>query len=85
MKVIEDACFTYACVCTVKTTTKPAQPIEKSTAGRELVGAGDLGQIRGSPPSTSAGQNVCAAWRGAAGPDLVCMGCAVRATDGAAL
>jgi zinc-finger binding domain of transposase IS66 len=33
MKVIEDAGFTYACACRVKTATKPAQPIEKSTAG----------------------------------------------------
>jgi transposase len=37
MKVIEDACFTYACACTVKTATKPAQPIEKSTAGASLL------------------------------------------------
>ncbi len=37
MKVIEDACFTYACVCTVKTATKPPQPIEKSTAGASLL------------------------------------------------
>jgi transposase len=37
MKVIEDACFTYAFACTVKTATKPAQPIEKSTAGASLL------------------------------------------------
>lgn len=37
MKVVEDACFTYACACTVKTATKPAQPIEKSTAGTSLL------------------------------------------------
>jgi transposase len=37
MKVIEDACFTYACACTVKTATKPAQPIQKSTAGASLL------------------------------------------------
>lgn len=37
MKVIEDACFTYACACTVKTAGKPAQPIEKSTAGASLL------------------------------------------------
>ncbi len=37
MKVIEDACFTYACVCTVKTAAKPVQPIEKSTAGASLL------------------------------------------------
>jgi len=37
MKVIEDACFTYACACTVKTDAKPVQPIEKSTAGASLL------------------------------------------------
>ena len=37
MKVIEDACFTYACACTVKTATKPPQPIEKSAAGASLL------------------------------------------------
>ena len=35
MKVVEDACFTYACACTVKTASKPPQPIEKSTAAVE--------------------------------------------------
>jgi transposase len=37
MKVVEDACFTYACACTVKTAAKPVQPIEKSTAGASLL------------------------------------------------
>jgi transposase len=37
MKVIEDACFTYACACTVKTATKPPQPIEKSTASASVL------------------------------------------------
>jgi transposase len=37
MKVIEDACFTYACACVVKTAPKPAQPIEKSTAGASVL------------------------------------------------
>jgi transposase len=37
MKVIEDACFTYACACTVRTAPKPAQPIEKSTAGASVL------------------------------------------------
>jgi len=37
MKVIEDACFTYACACTMKTASKPAQPIEKSTAGASVL------------------------------------------------
>lgn len=37
MKVIEDACFTYACACTVKTANKPPQPIEKGTAGASVL------------------------------------------------
>jgi transposase len=35
--VVEDVCKKYACGCTVKTATKPAQPIEKSTAGASLL------------------------------------------------
>ena len=37
LTVIEDVCKKYACACTVKTATKPAQPIEKSTAGASLL------------------------------------------------
>jgi transposase len=35
--VIEDACQKYACSCTIRTATKPPQPIEKSTAGASLI------------------------------------------------
>ncbi len=35
--VIEDVCKKYACTCTVKTATKPPQPIAKSTAGASLL------------------------------------------------
>jgi len=35
--VIEDVCKKYACACTVKTATKPSQPIEKGTAGASLL------------------------------------------------
>jgi transposase len=35
--VIEDVCKKYACSCTVKTASKPAQPIEKSNAGVGLL------------------------------------------------
>lgn len=35
--VVEDACQKYACACTVKTASKPSQPIEKSTAGASLL------------------------------------------------
>jgi transposase len=37
MKVIEDVRRKYACDCTVKAAPKPAQPIEKSTAGASLL------------------------------------------------
>jgi transposase len=37
MTVIEDVCKKYACACTVRTATKPSQPIEKSTAGASLL------------------------------------------------
>lgn len=37
LKVVEDVCKKYACACTVRTATKPSQPIEKSTAGASLL------------------------------------------------
>ena len=37
LTVIEDVCKKYACACTVRTATKPPQPIEKSTAGASLL------------------------------------------------
>ena len=37
LRVIQDVCLKYACDCTVKTATKPPQPIEKSTAGASLL------------------------------------------------
>lgn len=37
MKVIQDVCLKYACDCTVRTATKPPQPIEKGTAGASLL------------------------------------------------
>jgi len=37
MKVIQDVCLKYACACTVRTASKPPQPIEKSTAGASLL------------------------------------------------
>jgi transposase len=37
LRVIQDVCLKYACDCTVKTATKPPQPIEKSTAGSSLL------------------------------------------------
>ncbi len=37
MTVIEDVCIKYACACTVRTASKPPQPIEKSTAGASLL------------------------------------------------
>lgn len=37
MLVIEEACQKYACACTIRTATKPAQPIEKSTASASVL------------------------------------------------
>jgi transposase len=37
IKVIEDVRLKYACDCTIKTADKPAQPIEKSTAGASML------------------------------------------------
>jgi len=37
MLVIEDACQKYACACKILTATKPAQPIEKSTASASVL------------------------------------------------
>jgi transposase len=37
IKVIEDVRKKYACDCTVRTADKPAQPIEKSTAGASML------------------------------------------------
>jgi transposase len=35
--VIEDVCKKYACQCTIKTATKPPQPIAKSSAGASML------------------------------------------------
>jgi transposase len=37
MLVIEDVCQKYACACKIRTATKPAQPIEKSTASASVL------------------------------------------------
>jgi transposase len=37
LMVVEDVCKKYACECTVRRATKPAQPIEKSIAGASLL------------------------------------------------
>jgi transposase len=37
MLVIEDACQKYACACKIRTASKPAQPIEKSTASASVL------------------------------------------------
>ena len=37
LMVIEEVCLKYACSCTIRTASKPAQPIEKSNAGASLL------------------------------------------------
>lgn len=43
--VIEDVCKKYACSCTVRTATKPPQPIAKSSAGASLLAQVIVGKI----------------------------------------
>jgi transposase len=43
--VIEDVCKKYACACTVRTATKPPQPIAKSSAGASLLAQVIVGKI----------------------------------------
>ena len=45
LTVIEDVCKKYACACTVRTATKPPQPIEKSTAGASLLAQVIVGKM----------------------------------------
>jgi len=45
LTVIENVCKKYACDCTVKTATKPPQPIEKSTAGASLLAQVIVGKM----------------------------------------
>lgn len=45
LTVVEDVCKKYACACTVRTATKPPQPIEKSTAGASLLAQVIVGKL----------------------------------------
>lgn len=48
--VIEDVCKKYACACTIRTATKPAQPIAKSSAGASLLAQVVVGKIADHVP-----------------------------------
>jgi transposase len=48
--VIEDVCKKYACACTIKTATKPAQPIAKSSAGASLLAQVIVGKVADHVP-----------------------------------
>jgi transposase len=48
--VIEEVCKKYACGCTVKTATKPPQPIAKSSAGASLLAQVIVGKIADHMP-----------------------------------
>ena len=48
--VIEDVCKKYACACTIKTATKPSQPIAKSSAGASLLAQVIVGKIADHVP-----------------------------------
>jgi transposase len=45
MMVIEDVCQKYACACKIVTATKPAQPIEKSTAPASVLAQVIVGKM----------------------------------------
>jgi len=49
--VIEDVCKKYACDCTIKTATKPAQPIAKSAAGASLLAQVIVGKFADHLPA----------------------------------
>jgi transposase len=48
--VIEDVCKKYACACTIRTATKPPQPIAKSSAGASLLAQVIVGKIADHVP-----------------------------------
>lgn len=49
--VIEDVCKKYACGCTIKTATKPPQPIAKSAAGASLLAQVIVGKFTDHLPA----------------------------------
>ncbi len=62
--VVEDVCKKYACACTVKTASKPPQPIEKSAAGASLLAQVIVGKIADHLPCTGRPRSSAAsAWR----------------------
>ena len=64
MKVIEDVRLKYACDCTVKTAEKPAQPIEKSTAGASVLAQVIVSKFADHLPLTGREESLRAtAWR----------------------
>jgi transposase len=48
--VIEEVCKNYACACTIRTATKPPQPIAKSSAGASLLAQVSVGKIADHVP-----------------------------------
>ena len=75
--VIEDVCKKYACACSVKTATKPPQPIEKSTAGASLLAQVIVSKVADHLPVHRQGRSSSGlAWRS---PTKLCAaGCASR-------
>jgi transposase len=61
MKVIQDVCLKYACDCTLRTATKPPQPIEKGTAGASLLAQVIVAKMGRPPAAAPAGKDVRAA------------------------
>jgi transposase len=82
MLVIEDACQKYACACTVKTATKPVQPIEKSTAGASLLAQVIVSKVADHLPIQPASKDTAAHGSGDRRPNDVWLDAAKRGTAG---
>lgn len=64
LTVVEDVCKKYACSCTVRTATKPPQPIQKSTAGASLLAQVIVGKFVDHLPLHRQEPDIRAPWRG---------------------
>ncbi|MBV9443386.1 MAG: transposase [Acidobacteriaceae bacterium] len=80
MLVIEDVCQKYACSCSIRTATKPLQPIEKSTASASVLAQVIVSKVADHLPVHRQVENVPALRRGTRRSDVVRLAAAERAT-----
>lgn len=85
MLVIEDACQKYACACKIRTATKPAQPIEKSTASASVLAQVIVSKVCRPFTGAPASENLSPLWSGVVGSDLVRLAAAKRGVVGTAV